>query len=226
VAVAWLALAGATWRRNAVWETRLALWSDTAGKSPLKARSHLGLGYALREKGRYPEAVQEYLRGLAVVGDNLDLRMQLLRNLGSALIYARRLDEADSVLQQAVGLDPGNVDVLINLGVLAQRRGDMAGAEHWARKVIALVPEQGDALQLLGIAALERREFAAAAGLLERAAAADPDDGLRLVNLGVAYQAMGRPAEACAAWSRAVSRRLDRTQRERTAQRLASCGAR
>ena len=221
---AWVALAAATWHRNAVWETRLALWGDAAAKSPRKARVHLGLGYALRERGRYGEAIAEYHRGLAEVGDNADLEVQLLRNLGSALIYSQRLDEADAVLRRAAAIDPRSVDVLVNLGVVAQRRGDMAGAEAWARQVIALQPDQGDALQLLGIAAMQRRDFAAGAALLERAVRADPDEGVRLVNLGVAYDQLGRGAEACAAWREAIRRRLDAAQRERTAARLVERG--
>jgi hypothetical protein len=50
VGAAWLSLALATFARNAVWETRVALWSDAAAKSPGKARVHLGLGHALRER--------------------------------------------------------------------------------------------------------------------------------------------------------------------------------
>ena len=221
---AWLALAGATWHRNAVWETRLALWGDAAANSPHKARVHLGLGYALRERGRYGEAIAEYHRGLADVGGNADLEVQLLRNLGSALIYSQRLDEADAVLRRAAAIDPRSVDVLVNLGVVAQRRGDMAGAEAWARQVIALQPGQGDALQLLGIAALQRGDYAGGAALLERAVRADPDEGVRLVNLGVAYEQLGRPADACAAWREALRRRLDAAQRARTASRLAARG--
>ncbi len=56
-----LAAAGLlTWQRNHVWGDPIALWGDTAAKSPHKARPHFQLAYAYYSAGRCPEAAREY----------------------------------------------------------------------------------------------------------------------------------------------------------------------
>jgi tetratricopeptide (TPR) repeat protein len=77
-----LILAGAlgtlTLARNSVYTSEVALWQDTARKSPHKARVFNNLGYAYQMAGRKEEARQAYLRALALqpdyvkAGNNLD----------------------------------------------------------------------------------------------------------------------------------------------------------
>ncbi len=57
---------GFTVLRNAAYRSEVALWEDTARKSPGKARAHNNLGYAYRRAGRFAEAREEYLRALAI----------------------------------------------------------------------------------------------------------------------------------------------------------------
>ena len=45
-----------SWQRNAVWETPLSLWSDAVNKAPDAFRAQSNLGYALIEKGDWPQA--------------------------------------------------------------------------------------------------------------------------------------------------------------------------
>ena len=49
-----------TWRRNHVWSSALALWTDTVEKSPNKARPHSQLAYAYYEENRCSEAAAQY----------------------------------------------------------------------------------------------------------------------------------------------------------------------
>jgi tetratricopeptide (TPR) repeat protein len=224
VAAIWVGLAGATWRRNAVWASRLALWSDAAAKSPAKPRPHGNLCYALRERGRTAEALAECQLGLSLPGADPAVEALLLRGMAVALFEAGRLDEAEVALRRALAIDASDAEVIAKLGLLVQRRGDVSTAEMLARRALALRPEQGDALQLLGIAAMSRRDFAEAVQRLERSVQADPKAAVWLVNLGVAYEQAARPAEACAAWARALRLRLDPGQRRLVAARMASRG--
>jgi hypothetical protein len=61
-----LALGGITVSRNAVYRSEVALWEDTARKSPGKARAWNNLGYAYQQAGRFPDAEAAYLRALRV----------------------------------------------------------------------------------------------------------------------------------------------------------------
>lgn len=55
-----LVLAMLTVMRNQAYESEIALWEDTVGKSPMKARVHNNLGYAYRLALRYEDARREY----------------------------------------------------------------------------------------------------------------------------------------------------------------------
>jgi tetratricopeptide (TPR) repeat protein len=65
-AVLVVALGGLTVSRNAVYRSEVALWEDTAGKSPGKARAWNNLGYAYQEAGRPRDAEAAYLHALRV----------------------------------------------------------------------------------------------------------------------------------------------------------------
>jgi hypothetical protein len=55
--------------RNNVYKSEIALWEDTAGKSPYKARVHNNLGYAYYLSGRYGDAERAYLAALRIKPD-------------------------------------------------------------------------------------------------------------------------------------------------------------
>jgi tetratricopeptide (TPR) repeat protein len=59
-------LGGITISRNEAYRSEVALWEDTAAKSPGKARVHNNLGYAYERAGRFGEARASYLRALAI----------------------------------------------------------------------------------------------------------------------------------------------------------------
>jgi len=61
-----VALGGSTVSRNEVYRSQVALWEDTARKSPGKARVWNNLGYAFELAGRFKEAEAAYLRALGV----------------------------------------------------------------------------------------------------------------------------------------------------------------
>jgi tetratricopeptide (TPR) repeat protein len=65
-AVLVLALGALTVTRNRAYRSEVALWEDTAGKSPGKARAWNNLGYAYQQAGRFPEAEAAYLRALRI----------------------------------------------------------------------------------------------------------------------------------------------------------------
>jgi tetratricopeptide (TPR) repeat protein len=54
----------ATVQRNSLWASPLALWADAAAKSPMNARAHNNLGFALERQGELDAAIREYRRAL------------------------------------------------------------------------------------------------------------------------------------------------------------------
>jgi tetratricopeptide (TPR) repeat protein len=66
VGVLVIALGVLTVSRNRVYRSEVALWEDTAGKSPGKARVHNNLGYAYELGGRVRDAEAAYIRALSL----------------------------------------------------------------------------------------------------------------------------------------------------------------
>jgi protein O-mannosyl-transferase len=65
-AVVLILLGGFTVSRNAAYRSEVALWEDTARKSPGKARVWNNLGYAYGQAGRFRDAEAAYLRALDI----------------------------------------------------------------------------------------------------------------------------------------------------------------
>lgn len=91
MAVLALVLGFFTVERNRVYGSEVALWQDTARKSPGKARAHNNLGYAYYLAGRHVEAREEYLAALRLkpgselTRNNLLQLEAVLRGSGSGL---------------------------------------------------------------------------------------------------------------------------------------------
>ena len=61
------------------------------------------------------------------------------RNLG-------RFDDAKKYFEEGIKLDPHNVSCLFNLGFIAERQGDAAGAENYFQQALRYNPDFSDAL--------------------------------------------------------------------------------
>lgn len=201
VCAVWGVLALALHARNAVWESRLAFWTDAVAKAPLAQRPHLNLAYALWDRGQPELAIEEYRLALAHGGRAAPAdEAFILNNLGVALLSAGRGAEAVEALERASALAPRDPSPLANLALAMARRDDLAAAEAYATRALALDPRHGGALVVLGGVRLARGDAAGAVEAFERAVRLDPDDAERWLDLGVAQERLGHVSEACAAW--------------------------
>jgi len=201
VGALWGVLAFALHARNAVWETRLAFWSDAVAKAPLAQRPHLNLAYAYWDRGEPEQAIREYRLALEHGGRAAPAdEAFILNNLGVALLAAGRGPEAVEALERAASLAPSDPSPLANLALAMARRDELAAAEAYATRALALDARHGGALVVLGGVRLARGDAAGAVEAFERAARADPDDPERWFDLGVAEERLGQLPEACGAW--------------------------
>jgi protein O-mannosyl-transferase len=103
-AVALLA-AIATHARAAVWADPVALWEDTAGKSPDKFRARFQLGYAYYIGQRYDRAVPEFEKAGSLQARGPSERYNLLADWALALDAMGRWQEALAKLREAAAID-------------------------------------------------------------------------------------------------------------------------
>ncbi|MEW6382005.1 MAG: tetratricopeptide repeat protein [bacterium] len=128
---------------------------------------HQGLGDLYRQQRLYTKAILEYQRALTLMPDSIEamihlagtyeetgkielavkeyksaLRVKALPeiylNLGNIHYKLRQYEEAISVYQKALRMDPNRVEVYNNLGLALERKGDSQEAAAWYQKAIRL----------------------------------------------------------------------------------------
>ena len=222
VAGLWCVLAGATWTRNAAWETPEALWRDTMSKSPGKARAFGSLGDVLYAQGRYVESVPMYARGLELVrGGDPHEEAKFLHLLGNAQARSERWQDAAVSFRAALDLEPYRAEHWSDLGSALLNLGNLSGAERSILRSLALEPTHPSTWNNLGELRLAQGDPQAALGALRRAAGLHPPLGMVPFNAGRALAAMGKLPEACIAWREALTRRLVATERQQVVDILA-----
>lgn len=155
------------------------------------------------QAGHWRSTAALFAHTRAVTGENWFAEFVL----GTAAEKDGRLDEAIAQYRRALALEPGNLDIVNNLGHALLERGAAeeavrvleAGAAQGPRHV-ALLGNLGRALEAQGRAG-------DAVAVLRRALDVRPDDPDTLDNLGHALASAGRLDEAIAAYRRALALR-------------------
>lgn len=148
------------------------------------------LGLLLTESGRTKEAV-DVLSPLAG-GDDPDA----LNAYGIALADLGRSDDAVQQFQRVLQADPANAPALQNLGIVALRRDDVAGAQSFLSQALALNPRLPLALNTMGVVFARQGDFAHAVEAWNQAVAVDPRQYDALFNVGLVEARAGHRQEA------------------------------
>lgn len=122
--------------------------------------------------------------------------------LAHTLSASGRLDEAESLLEEAIGID-ASATLYAQLGTLHLEAGDLESAEGELRSGLALDPDDEQILFL--VARFFARDDDEAARLLERAVAVDPGHVFAWLELGSLRALGGRNESARACFERVVA---------------------
>jgi len=207
-----LAAAGiATARRNVVWATSLALWSDAAGAPRPKARAVFNLGQAIWDSRRSADALASFLRARDLA-DGSVAEKDLLENTVSLLLALARPGDARAEVAQALAERPDEPEALAQLARVdfVASRGRSTEAERGALAALALDPGNVTALQVLAKIRLARGDALGAREALRAAAAKHVVDSSLYWDLGQLEERAGDVAAACAAYARAAAQPLNR----------------
>ena len=113
--------------RQRVWASSLALWDDSYRKNPTSFTNAAGLGEALREADRLPEA-EQFTREAIRLSDGQ--RGDVWATLALILDAQRRPAEAAEAVAKAIAIDPRLADPDTRVEALAMER---PMAEAWKR---------------------------------------------------------------------------------------------
>ncbi|MGH6827308.1 MAG: tetratricopeptide repeat protein [Rhizomicrobium sp.] len=123
-----------------------------------------------------------------------------------------RFTEAERAYQDAIRLDPGNVQALHLLGVLRLQRGETGPAIALMCRSLAIEPRQALAQRDLGNAYQQAGRPDDALSSYDRALALKPEMADAHNNRGICLAALGRTGEAVTAYGRAIALKPDYAQ--------------
>ncbi|MCL2308852.1 MAG: tetratricopeptide repeat protein [Proteobacteria bacterium] len=154
----------------------------------------LHLATLLAQNGKRDEALALLAELPAVTQDErigvLLARTRILRNAGDT-------EKAFKELEKGVEAFPESVDLLMELGLVEEKRGNLKSAEKYLRAALKLKPNEPYVQNALGYTLVDHQlNVEEGAALIEKAHQAMPDDGAILDSMGWARYRQGKIEEA------------------------------
>jgi protein O-GlcNAc transferase len=201
---------------------------------PRQSIYHNNLGNALRDSGRYQEALDCYQKALQLKPDlvetlinigiiyhqlaNFQKAISTYRkaialkpasaeahyNLGNTFKEQRSLDEAISCYQQAAALNPLLIEASYNLAAVLQKKGCIESAIACLKKCIGVRPDWAEAHCNLGHLYVQQVSFDDAICHYQEAIRLKTELDEAHNNLGNVFKDQGRFSEAIACYQRAL----------------------
>ena len=119
------------------------------------------------------------------------------------------LPQAEQLYGQILQADPGHVDALHLLGVIAHHNGRLEAAMDHFTRALTIKPDFAEAYSNMGIALRDQGKLAEALGCYRRALELKPDFAEAYNNMGIALRDQGKLEEAIACCRRALDLRPD-----------------
>jgi tetratricopeptide (TPR) repeat protein len=131
-------------------------------------------------------------------------RVQAYYNLGTALLYLDKLDEARTCLQRAVELKPDCAEAYRNLGYVLQRQESFEEAIFYHLKAWQFNPNWSDTHYQLGICFAKQDKLDEAIACFQKIITIKPDDTQAYCSWGEALLKQGKLDEAIACFNKTV----------------------
>jgi len=163
------AAALATHARAQVWSSPIALWQDTALKSPNKTRAHFQLAFAYQEQGRSDLAVAEFQKTAELKPPTADL----LVDWGLAYDGLNQPDKALEKFRQAAAIGP-SAHVYTQIGYIYAKRSQWPEAMQAFDTAEKLDANFAATYMYKGQVRLANKQFDAAVAEFQHALALDP----------------------------------------------------
>jgi len=101
-------------RVQVVDETELRAYRDILARDPNNAQAAVKAGNLLYDAHRYPEAIEFYKTAFALLPGDINVST----DLGTALWYSGRVDEALAQYEQSLAIDAAHAQTLFNVGIV------------------------------------------------------------------------------------------------------------
>ena len=159
-------------------------------KRPDDAFARIKLGEAFCSMGKFPEAIESFKRASTTSGPQASLAFA---QLGFAYYDEARDQDALVALDQALKLDPQNLDALLYSGMVYLDGNDHQRARSCFEKVLALNPSHVDAQYYMGYIYFSQGEFAKALPLFQSVVQQQPNHLKANYQLAQTYFRLNEP---------------------------------
>ena len=129
--------------------------------------------------------------------------------IATIALHERSLDEAGKAVHAALGVTPGFVEAMTNLGFVAQARGRWEDARSWYDRAAALDPGFPRGNKLSGDLWFEKGDYRRALVNYREVLHARPNDFAALIQAGTCQRRLGHAAGAERLFERARKARPD-----------------
>jgi tetratricopeptide (TPR) repeat protein len=175
-------------------------WTRTIQRNPNASLPYQDLGCYMIQMKRYPEAIENLRKGIALL-PTYDFGYY---NLGIALEKSGRTEEAKAEYRKAIQLNPQQAKAYLDLGELERREGALDQAEQTFRDGLKFTPDSESlAVDLAGML-LERGQVSEAVRLYDHAAELNPDIAQLQYDYGTALMKAGNLSAAGNRFANAV----------------------
>ena len=192
-----------------------------AKDNPDDIRPVEALANILRGRERYAEAIKQYDRIIAFVGESKPSHWTYWYSRGTSYERLKDWPRAEADLLRANDLSPDQPLVLNYLGYSwVDRKMHLQRGLKFIEKAVKLKPEDGYIVDSLGWAHFRLGNFAEAAKQLERAVELRPSDPILNDHLGDALWRVGRIREARYQWKLSLTLKPEDDNARKTREKL------
>jgi tetratricopeptide (TPR) repeat protein len=149
------------------------------------------LGESYFMAGKVDKAIDQFTKLLKI-----DKSARSYSFLGLSYRNLGRFDEAKQYFEEGIKLDPHNASCLFNLGFIAERQGDAAGAENYFQQALRFNPDFPDALLELANLRMAAKKYPEAEELLRRYVRVSRDPASGYYRLAMAERSLHETAAA------------------------------
>jgi tetratricopeptide (TPR) repeat protein len=175
-----------TYKRNALWNDKVAFFNDVVGKSPAKVRPRHGLGNAYENAGLYDDAIREYEKavgmaksyeakndatstsGLRMQQDLFSLYGLLYGNLGETYFKVGRFGDSINTLKKSLEYNQDDAIVFFYLASAYRRSGFTDDAIKNYEMAVKIKPSLINVYYYLGVLYREKGQTTDALDALEK----------------------------------------------------------
>ncbi len=193
-------LAVVTFQRNTVYQSDLALWSDTVNKAPDNDEAWSSLGTSYASLKQYDSAREAFSRAVSLNPYDAKTRA----SLGGLLLDAGDLASAESHLLRSLEMDPVNELATMNLGNLRLEQGRPQEAAQLLQQLLPDCEKPEEVRLSLSAAYLSMGDYYQAAEQCRAILEENSESVDARINLACALNAMHRLDEAVKEIERAL----------------------